>query len=110
MRREAGLQSREVACLRESLSEQDLESVGGASGREGLRRTTPSREKWLRPRREVAGVGREGGDGEREGGRAIGGEERGRAQGVGSSWAAMVSSMLASPPGRVSLMDVWLWI
>jgi hypothetical protein len=36
---------REVDCFRESLSEQDLESVGGASGREGLRRTEPRAEK-----------------------------------------------------------------
>jgi hypothetical protein len=45
MRRETGAESREVTCLRDSLSEQDLESVGGASGREGLRRTRPSWEK-----------------------------------------------------------------
>jgi hypothetical protein len=87
-----------VHCLRESLSEQDFESVGGASGREGLRRTTPSLEKWPRPRSGVA----EAGEGEGEG---SGEPRRGRAQGVGSSWAAMVSSMLASPPGRVGLMD-----
>ncbi len=40
--------------------------------------------------------------------------ERWRAQGVGSSWAAMVSSILASPPGRVGqwmfafCFDEWL--
>jgi hypothetical protein len=38
------------------------------------------------------------------------GEGRGRVHGVGSSWAAMVSSMLASPPKRVGLMHVWIWI
>ena len=36
---------REVDCFRESLSEQDFESVDGASGREGLRRTVPKEEK-----------------------------------------------------------------
>ena len=36
---------REVDCFRESLSEQDFESVCGASGREGLRRTMPKEEK-----------------------------------------------------------------
>lgn len=36
---------REVYCLRAILSEQDFERVGGASGREGLRRTFPSSEK-----------------------------------------------------------------
>jgi hypothetical protein len=36
---------REVHCLRAILSEQDFERVGGASGREGLRRTFPSSEK-----------------------------------------------------------------
>lgn len=45
MSRDRGEESREVACLRESLSEQDFESVGGASGREGLRRTEPRAEK-----------------------------------------------------------------
>lgn len=38
-------ESSEVHWWRESLSEQDLEAVGGASGREGLVRTTPRREK-----------------------------------------------------------------
>lgn len=28
---------------------QDLERVGGASGREGLQRTAPRWEKWVRP-------------------------------------------------------------
>ena len=45
MRREVMEERREVLCLRESLSEQDFESVGGASGREGLRRTVPREEK-----------------------------------------------------------------
>lgn len=35
----------EVTCLRASLSEQDLDKLGGASPREGLRRTMPSWEK-----------------------------------------------------------------
>jgi len=40
---------REVHCLSASLSEQDFESVGGASGREGFRRTMPRFEKYERP-------------------------------------------------------------
>jgi hypothetical protein len=44
---------REVACLADSLSEQDLDNVGGASGREGLRRTAPSTEKYPLPWRMV---------------------------------------------------------
>ena len=35
----------EEHCLRASLSEQDLESVGRLSPRAGFRRTTPSSEK-----------------------------------------------------------------
>ena len=38
-------ESREVHCLKAILSEHDFESVGGASGREGLRLTVPSSEK-----------------------------------------------------------------
>jgi hypothetical protein len=41
----------EVACLRASLSVQDFDRVGRASGREGLRRRRPRWEKLLRPRR-----------------------------------------------------------
>lgn len=64
-------------CLRASLSEQDFESVGGASVRDGLRRVIPSWEKYCLP-----------------------GSERcfGKSQGVGSSCADIVNSMLASPP------------
>lgn len=40
----------DVACFRASLSVQDLLRVGGASGREGLQRTAPRREKLERPR------------------------------------------------------------
>lgn len=39
----------DVACFTVSLSVQDLLSVGGASGREGLQRTAPRREKLERP-------------------------------------------------------------
>lgn len=98
MRSDVGPERREVTCLRESLSEQDFESVGGASGREGLRRMRPRWEKWARPRRGRGVVGASRGDGDGEG---KGKSRRGRGQGEGSSWAAMVSSMLASPPGRV---------
>lgn len=45
MRREVREERREVHCFRASLSEQDFESVLGASGREGLRRTIPREEK-----------------------------------------------------------------
>jgi hypothetical protein len=45
IRREAVDESKEVHCFSEILSEQDFESVGGASGREGLRRTRPRAEK-----------------------------------------------------------------
>lgn len=52
---------REVACARASLSVQDLLRVGGASGREGLQRTRPRREKLVRPRRAASVVGVGGG-------------------------------------------------
>jgi hypothetical protein len=85
MSRDVREERREVPCLRDSLSEQDLDSVGGASPRAGLRRTIPNVEKCARP-------GRPGGE---ERSREAGG---GRSQGEGSAWAAIVSSMLASPP------------
>lgn len=82
---------REVACFIVSLSEQDFERVGGASGREGLQRTAPRRSKFERPRRadgipelEVDELVTVAG---------------GVVQGVASGWADMVSSMLASPQG-----------
>lgn len=40
-----GVERREVHCLMASLSVHDFERVGGASGREGLRRTRPREEK-----------------------------------------------------------------
>lgn len=45
IKRKVGEESKEVDCLRASLSVQDFERVGGASGREGLRRTMPRAEK-----------------------------------------------------------------
>lgn len=79
----------EVHCLSASLSEQDLDNVGGASPRAGFRRTIPVREKQARPSRDVSfGSGA-------------------MLMGVGVShaeasfWAAIVSSMLASPPAFV---------
>ena len=85
---------REVACFRVSLSVQDLLSVGGASGREGLQRTAPRREKLDRPRNAPAPSM---GDSEpSEADDMVGGA---LAHGVASSWASMVSSMLASPQG-----------
>ena len=47
---EATEERSDVACFRASLSVQDLLRVGGASGREGLQRTAPRREKLERPR------------------------------------------------------------
>jgi hypothetical protein len=45
MRRDVIDERREVHCFRAILSEQDFERVGGASGRDGLRRTIPRAEK-----------------------------------------------------------------
>lgn len=45
MRRDVRDERREVLCAWASLSVQDLERVGGASCREGLRRVIPSAEK-----------------------------------------------------------------
>ncbi len=77
---------REVHCLSASLSEHDFESVGGASPLAGLRRTVPSWEKKARPE------SRESGTHDEAGGAGI-------SHGAASSWAAIVSSMLASPHG-----------
>lgn len=77
------------------MSEQDLESVGGASGREGLQRTAPRREKFERPRKEVAVSF----VAEMVGGALV--------HGVASSWAAMTSSMLASPQGA---SEQYMWM
>lgn len=48
-RRDDGEERRDVHWVLASLSEQDFERVGGASGREGLRRTIPREEKKPRP-------------------------------------------------------------
>lgn len=75
-----------------SLSEQDFESVGGASGREGLRRTRPNSWKFARPGSSIFVF-----DSLYSGSRVeMAGES---SHGVGSSCAAMVSSILASPQG-----------
>ena len=87
-------ESREVACFRVSLSVQDLLSVGGASGRDGLQRTAPRREKLDRPR--SAPKPSAGGPEPVEPDVIVGGA---LIHGVASSWASMVSSMLASPQG-----------
>lgn len=92
IRKVVGDRRADVTCRIESLSLQDFEKVGGQSARPGFVRTTPSSEKYWRPGRrpvisaEVSGEVVEVGVGERV------------VQGAGSSWAAMVSSMLASPP------------
>lgn len=39
----------EVHCFKHSLSVHDFDSVGGASGRDGFRRTCPREEKYERP-------------------------------------------------------------
>jgi hypothetical protein len=56
IRRDTGAERSDVACARASLSVQDLLSVGGASGREGLQRTAPRWEKLERPRRAASGL------------------------------------------------------
>jgi hypothetical protein len=99
---------REVACLRASLSVQDLLSVGGASDRDGLQRTAPRWEKLARPRRADAtddgdcsppSIISEGNS------TTVGGT---LVHGVASSWASMTSSMLASPHGA-SEQYMWIW-
>lgn len=98
----------DVPCFRASLSVQDLLSVRGASGREGLRRTEPRWEKLERPRRaeieasrwtsgrldrysELSVLALSMKDAEMVGGALV--------HGVASSCASMTSSMLASPQG-----------
>lgn len=76
--------SKEVDSLADSLSEQDFDRVGGASGREGLRRTAPSTEKYPLPC-SVVGASPEFSLDE-------------FTHGVESSCAAIVISILASPP------------
>jgi hypothetical protein len=90
MRRETSDERRDVHCFRASLSEQDFDKVGGASGREGFLRIIPSSEKYPRPFRDIS----------RSAAilMSLLGDSGGRAHGVSSFWAAIVSSMLASPP------------
>lgn len=57
----------EVSCLAAILSEQDFDSVGGASGREGFRRTAPRFEKYPLPWRVVVSSSMFGGDGSVQG-------------------------------------------
>lgn len=93
----------ETACLSATLSVQDLLSVGGASGREGLQRTAPRWEKLERPLRGAASFSFilvEFGEIDD----TVGG---GLVHGVASSWADMVSSMLASPQGA---SEQYMWI
>jgi hypothetical protein len=98
----------DVPCFMASLSVQDLLSVGGASGREGLRRTEPRWEKLERPRRAEIEASRLASgrlDGHSElsiftlltkDAEIVGGA---LVHGVASSCASMTSSMLASPQG-----------
>lgn len=53
---DATVERMEVHCLRASLSEQDFESVGGASGREGFRLTVPNSEKKPLPCSKAGGL------------------------------------------------------
>jgi hypothetical protein len=95
-KREESDERREVHCLRAILSEQDFEREGGASPRAGFRRTTPRWEKKARPGRAVL-----------EGAvMASEGSEVGISQGDASSWAAMMSSMEASPQGA---SEQYMW-
>jgi hypothetical protein len=99
---------RDVHCFRAILSEQDFESVGGASGREGLRLTIPNSEKYplpcnIGPFLDAARPGFACGIGKGFGrlveiSLVTPFEAGGIAHGVESSWAAIVSSILASPP------------
>ena len=57
MKMEERDERREVHCLRESLSEHDMERLGGASPRLGLRRTMASWEKNALPGRDVGAEG-----------------------------------------------------
>lgn len=124
-KKEGREETREVHCFRAILSEHDLERVGGASPRAGLRRTMPRLEKKPLPRRviskAVAGVGTAAGTGVGVGsaeeveerseiagrGETIGGSGGGASQGEGSTWAVMVSSMLASPPWGGVLVSLY---
>lgn len=103
----------DVHCLSAILSEHDFESVGGASGLEGFRRTVPSSEKKPLPckvgtSRAIIVSGLEVWKPESELGEVFKTsptapfDVRGMSQGVESSWAAIVSSMLASPPIELS--------
>lgn len=84
----------EVHCLSANLSEQDLDSVGGASPRAGFRLTIPVREKQALPSKDASAL-------------RLGV----LVEGVGvfhaevSFWAAIVSSILASPPIKVRGWD-----
>jgi hypothetical protein len=104
---------REVHCLSASLSEQDFERVGGASGLEGFRLTVPSSEKKPLPYNIGMSDTVPGIIGivvlaiDVDGDEAVERLEtsslkpfrvEGIAHGVESSWAAIVSSILASPP------------
>ena len=80
--------SKLVHCFRANLSEQLFEKEAGASERAGLRRTMPSWSKYPRPS-------------------SPSGSGMSRVQGLSSSWAAMVSSMLASPHGA---SEVYMWM
>ena len=95
-------ESSDVACLSASLSVQDLLSVGGASGLDGLQRTAPRREKLERPRR-APGFSSVSPNCE-EADVMVGGA---LVHGVASSWASMISSMLASPQGA---SEQYMWI
>lgn len=89
IRRDVIEERREVDCLRANLSEQDLDRAGGASGRDGFPRIDPHLEKYERPWSKIGGnrtssFVKDWGE---------------ISHGVESLWAAIVSSILASPQG-----------
>lgn len=116
MKREVVEERRERDCLRVSLSVQDLLRVGGASGREGLARTTPRWEKFERPRRALGPMSSSVSPVVCPGGLSDCGDDAtvaswrvggGLVHGVASACAAIVSSMLASPQGA---SEQYMWI
>jgi hypothetical protein len=102
--------SSDVHCVSASLSVQDFDNVGGASGLEGFRRTAPRCPKCERPR--SANGADESSSAEiavlpfvwEDELKIVG---AGLVQGEASSCASMISSILASPHGA---SEQYIWI